>query len=251
MFASLGYLVSAPDYIGYGSTKGMPHPYLLAAPSAAAVIDFLTATGRWRQMRSIADNGQLFLTGYSEGAYVSMATLRQMTQTGARPLPVATFLGAGPYNVTRSMNDALDEVRDRNPILGLLLSPGLLRRLGNNDRANVRNLLLANVLGDQSDVTFDGTFLDNFLVDNEAALDVQSNVFNWTPQSPLILFHGRNDTTVTYANTETTLAAMQARGAGSLVERIDCPATPSGHLACVPSFLSTNIVRLGALARGL
>lgn len=251
LFASLGYLVSAADYVGYGTTKGMPHPYLLATPSAAAVTDFLTATSRWRQMRNIADNGQLFLTGYSEGAYVSLATLRRMTQTGVRPLPVATFLGAGPYNVTRTMNDALDVVRDRNPILGALLSPGFLRRLGANDRANVRNLLLGNVLGSQSDITFDSTFLDNFLADDTAALDAQSNVHDWALQSPLILFHGRNDTTVSYANTETTLAAMQARGAGSLVERIDCPATPSEHIACVPSFLLNDITRLSALARGL
>lgn len=50
------------------------HPYLLAAPSAAAVIDLLTAAKYWRQTQRILDNKQLFLAGYSEGAYVSMAT---------------------------------------------------------------------------------------------------------------------------------------------------------------------------------
>jgi hypothetical protein len=251
LFASLGYLVSAADYVGYGATKGLPHPYLLATPSAAAVQDFLTASSRWRQMRSIADNGQLFLTGYSEGAYASMAALRRMTQVGTRPLPVASFLGAGPYNATRTMSDALDVVRSKNPILGALISPGFLKRLGANDRANVRNLLLSTVLGNQSDVSFDGTFLDNFLADDNNAIDAQSNVYDWTPQSPLILFHGRGDTTVSYANTDSTLQAMTARGAGALVEKIDCPVTPSEHIACVPSFLQSDITRLAALARGL
>jgi hypothetical protein len=63
LFASLGYLVSAADYVGYGTTKGLPHPYLLATPTAVSVVDFMTATSRWRQMKSIADNGQVFLTG--------------------------------------------------------------------------------------------------------------------------------------------------------------------------------------------
>lgn len=44
VLASLGYIVLAPDYVGFGASKGTPHPYLLAAPSAAATVDFLTAT---------------------------------------------------------------------------------------------------------------------------------------------------------------------------------------------------------------
>ena len=36
VLASLGYIVLAPDYVGFGASKGTPHPYLLAAPSAAA-----------------------------------------------------------------------------------------------------------------------------------------------------------------------------------------------------------------------
>ena len=41
VLASLGYIVLAPDYVGFGASKGTPHPYLLAAPSAAATVDFL------------------------------------------------------------------------------------------------------------------------------------------------------------------------------------------------------------------
>lgn len=251
LFASLGYIVSAADYVGYGATKGTPHPYLLAAPTAASVADFLVASSRFRQTRSIADNGQLFLTGYSEGAYASMATLRRLTQNRTGALPLATYLGAGPYSVTRTLNDMVDAARARNPVIGALINPGFLKHLGANDRANVRNLLLFTALGDQADITFDSTFLDNFLADDTAAIDAMSNVYNWTPQSPLTLFHGRDDTTVSYANTELTYQAMQARGAGTLVERVDCPAQPASHLGCVPAFLMADVVRLQAVAKGL
>lgn len=43
VMASLGYIVVAADYVGYGASRGAPHPYLLAEPSAAAVLDLLTA----------------------------------------------------------------------------------------------------------------------------------------------------------------------------------------------------------------
>jgi fermentation-respiration switch protein FrsA (DUF1100 family) len=251
LFASMGYLVSAADFLGFGATKGQPHPYLLSAPLAASVVDFMSASSRWRQTRSIADNGQLFLTGYSEGAYVTMATLRRMTQTPNATLPVATFVGAGPYSVSRTLMDLTDAARAKNPVLGLLITPGLLKNLGANDRVNVRNLLLATAVGDQTDITWDGTFLDNYLADNTAAIDAQSNVFDWTPQSPIVFFHGKDDTTVSYANTTLAVQAMRQRGAQALVEQIDCTASPASHLGCVPQFLMNDIARLGALAKGL
>ena len=83
VLASLGYIVLAPDYVGFGASRARP-PYLLAAPSAAATVDFLTATRTWRSQTNVADNGQLFLTGCSEGGYVTMATHRAL-QTSASP----------------------------------------------------------------------------------------------------------------------------------------------------------------------
>ena len=44
---------------------------------------------------------------------------------------------------------------------------------------------------------------------------------------------------------------MQAQGAGDLVSLNDCPATPAGHLECVPSFLDFMLRQLGAQAQGL
>lgn len=251
LFASMGYLVSAADYVGYGTTRGTPHPYLLAAPTALSVADFMTANTRWRQMKSFAENGQLFLTGYSEGAYATMATLRHLTLNKVGVLPVSTFIGAGPYDVVLTLNAMLDAVRKENPLLGALISPGFLKKLGANDRANVRNLLLSSALGNNSDISFDPTFLDNFLNDDDAAIVVQSNVNDWTPQSPISFFHGRDDTTVPYGNTDSALQAMSKRGAATLLDRMDCPAKPAEHIPCVPAFLINDITRLGSLAKGL
>jgi hypothetical protein len=84
-FAAQGYIVVAPNYAGYDiSTLGY-HPFLNATQQSGEMIDALTA-GRAALPTTFAastsDNGQLFITGYSAGGYVAMATQRAMEATG-------------------------------------------------------------------------------------------------------------------------------------------------------------------------
>ncbi len=73
IIASLGFVVAAADYIGYGTSRGKDHPYLQKEPSAAAVTDFIVAARQWLAEQRLPLNDQLFLTGYSEGGYVTLA----------------------------------------------------------------------------------------------------------------------------------------------------------------------------------
>ena len=253
VLASTGYIVLAPDYVGYGSSKGQPHPYLLAAPSASVLVDLLTAAKYWRQTTGVRDNRQLFLAGYSEGAYVSMAAARSLagsTSPHAKNLSLVVT-GGGPYNVTATMDALLQRIREENALLGALINPGFLKLLKDAERAKVRNALLDQLLGSGSDVSFQPTLIDNYLADNTAAIEAQSNVYDWKPVVPTPLFHGRDDPTVAYKSASTTLQAMQARGAGSLVSLTDCQRIPAGHLECVPPFWQFVVAQLAAVARDL
>jgi pimeloyl-ACP methyl ester carboxylesterase len=253
MLASLGYIVLAADYVGYGSSKGAPHPYLLAEPSAAAVVDLLTAAKLWRQTRAVKDNRQLFLMGYSEGAYVSVAAGRKLasgTSTQSRDLK-AIFAGAGPYRVDVTLGDLLDQVRAANPVLGALINPGFLKFLSEGARTSVRNALLKELLGPDADVEFMPTAIDNYLADDGAAIAQASSVHDWTPVVPLKLFHGVDDRVVSYRTATTTVAAMQGRGAGALVDLTRCNAPVADHLACAPLFLNFSIQELRRLAKDL
>ena len=253
VFASLGYVVVAPDYVGYGASRGTPHPYLMAAPSAAAVLDFLTAAATWRRHNGVADNGQLFLAGYSEGAYVSMAAHRAMQAAGS-PLQqqlVGVVAGGGPYDVHGTLDGLLDLVKDEQPVLGALLDPGLLRYLGSSLREEVREELLKHLLPDDADVAFDTRFIDYYLADDRAAIERMSSVHDWLPAHPVRLFHGRDDRTVPYRSATGTLEAMRMRGAGELVTLTDCAAAPSSHLGCVPGFLAFMLTRLAGTALDL
>ncbi|MDT8999120.1 prolyl oligopeptidase family serine peptidase [Paucibacter sp. APW11] len=242
VMASAGYIVLAPDYVGYGVSKGQPHPYLLSAPSAAAVNDLLTASATWRKSVGIADNQQLFLAGYSEGGYTTVAAARALSTATTKPLSThraqlqSVVVGAGPYQTSVTMDELLRLVKADNPLLAAVLNPGFLKLLGSDVRAKVRNELLKKALGSDADVVFQSTFLDNYLADDNEAIERLSNVHNWKPEKPLRFYHGRDDRTVPYPSSTVTLQAMQAQGAGALLSLTDCGAQPAGHLECVKPY---------------
>lgn len=253
VLASLGYIVISADYVGYGVSKGVSHPYLLSAPSASAVLDMLTAAKYWLQTQNVADNKQLFLAGYSEGGFVTMAAHRAL-QAGNSPYRnqlVSVAPGAGPYNVALALDEELKIVAQVYPVLGAAFNPGFLRFLGDVDRRNVRDELLRQVLGSDSDVTFVPTVIDNYLADNRSAIDSQSSVHDWLPNVPVNLFHGRDDRTVSYLSATNTLQAMRARGAGTRVSLTDCVAQPAGHPECVLPYWRFLLDTFGKVARDL
>ena len=98
MFAAQGYIVVAPNYAGYDiSTLGY-HPFLNATQQSGEMMDILSAarTALPNTMTSATrDSGVLFLTGYSEGGHVAMATLRAMQAAGEKVTAAAPM--SGPY----------------------------------------------------------------------------------------------------------------------------------------------------------
>lgn len=82
IIASLGFVVVAADYIGYGASQGKDHPYLQKDPSAAVVTDFIVAARQWLAEQRQPLNDQLFLTGYSEGGYVTLAAQQALEAAG-------------------------------------------------------------------------------------------------------------------------------------------------------------------------
>src|SRR6202034_4315212 len=98
MFAAQGYIVVAPNYAGYDiSTLGY-HPYLNAEQQSGEMIDILTAARSALPntlSAATSDSGKLFVTGYSEGGHVAMATQRALEASGAVVTGAAPM--SGPY----------------------------------------------------------------------------------------------------------------------------------------------------------
>jgi predicted esterase len=100
MFAAHGYIVVAPNYVGYDASNGSYHPWLNADAQSKDMIDALTAARKALGKvlaSSTTDNGKLFISGYSQGGYVAMATHKAMQAAG---MPVtASGPMSGPYAI--------------------------------------------------------------------------------------------------------------------------------------------------------
>lgn len=252
VLAATGYLVVAADYVGYGASCGRSHPYLLAAPSAAAVVDLLTAARTWRLRHGVAGNGQLFLAGYSEGGYTTMAAHRALESgdSAHRAEIVAAVPGAGPYHVAATLDALLDRVRDESPFLAAFIDPGFLRHMPGAIRVETRRALVRLLVPADADTTFDMRFVDAYFEDDRDRIERQSNVHDWKPAASVRLFHGRGDLTVPYVAASSTLAAMRTRGAADIALS-DCGAVPADHLPCVVPYFEFLAHALGEHARDL
>ncbi|HEY0801695.1 MAG TPA: lipase family protein [Steroidobacteraceae bacterium] len=123
LFASHGYIVVAPNYAGYDTSTLPYHPYLIADQNSKDMIDALTAARTALPLASatsVQDNGQLFITGYSQGGYVAMATHRAMQAAGMKV--TASSPMSGPYALAAFVDAVFyGEVNGSAPISSTLL----------------------------------------------------------------------------------------------------------------------------------
>jgi len=97
LYAAQGYIVVAPNYAGYDSSALSYHPYLNADQQSKDMIDALTAAKKALPglPSPTSASAKLFITGYSQGGHVAMATHRAMQAAG---IPVtASAPMSGPY----------------------------------------------------------------------------------------------------------------------------------------------------------
>jgi hypothetical protein len=122
-FASQGYIVVAPNYVGF-DTSTLPYDaFLVADQQSGEMIDALTAARSalpTAGASATSDSGKLFITGYSQGGYVALATHRAMQASGMAVTASAPM--SGPYALAAFV-DAIfaGQVNGEAPVLGTLL----------------------------------------------------------------------------------------------------------------------------------
>ena len=133
MFAAFGYIVVAPNYAGYDSSPLQYHPFLNADQQSKEMIDALAAARMAIgniPAAGTTDNGKLFISGYSQGGHVAMATMRAMqaaaiTYTAAAPM-------SGPYAL-EALFDAVfaGQVNLGSTVFSPMVSTSYQRAYGN------------------------------------------------------------------------------------------------------------------------
>lgn len=234
--ASRGYAVVVPDYLGLGVSE-MLHPYHLAGPTANAVIDGLRAARQYCDEANIQRDGRLFLTGYSEGGFATLAAHRAMqmehgdefTVTASAPMAGAYDMrGTARYLVAQNdymappyvalMLTAYHLHYGWNRLSDIFLSPydsqveDLLD--GTHGYSEVKSAL-PNRLDQLLTPAFRQAVADSSDADIEAAL-AENTLLNWAPLCPTRLYHGLADRTVPAFNSSAALHAFLANGAADV-----------------------------------
>ena len=256
-FASVGYASVAADLLGLGSSPGL-HPYLHARSEATASVDMLRAARSFCASNSIGLNGQVFVTGYSQGGHTAMALHRELERYHTNEFTVtASAPMAGPYDMSGvEMNDILSARCPPNPYYAAYvvmsyqsvygLAPNWTNLLGapyaitlprlfngntsgttissNMPTCNISTILLPEVI---SSLTNDpGCPLYQALRDND--------LYRWKPVAPMRLYHCSGDQDVLPANSQVAYDSFQAQGA-TQVQLID-PQPGADHSGCaIPS----------------
>ena len=133
VFAAEGYIVVAPNELGYDNSTLGYHTYLIAAQQSKEMIDATTAARSalpTADAPTSTDGGKLFITGYSEGGYVAMATHSAM-QAGGMTVTASAPM-SGPYALS-AFGDAVfeGEVNASGTLNVALLVPAYQNAYGN------------------------------------------------------------------------------------------------------------------------
>lgn len=232
-----GFVTLQPDYIGFGDSSDHYHPFVLKKSLANATVDFIIAAKKFAVDNKINLNGQLFLTGYSEGGYAAMATLQKIEQEGNLQVTLAAPM-AGPYafealamgvlsQATLSVPSFMADVgyayaiAHDEDVASVINEPYASKLEGLLDGTKTRPEIDAELtrVTTGTDGLFNPQFVNNFFTDpnhwfKKAAQE--NNLHNWVPQTAVRLVHCKGYDVIPYAISELTQGTMIALGATNI-----------------------------------
>lgn len=131
-FAAQGYILVAPNYAGYDSSSLSYHPYMNADQQSKDMMDALAAakTALPKLSSPTTASNKLFITGYSQGGSVTMATHRALE---AANIPVTASAPQSGVFLLLAQLDAvfLGKVSDAAPLFGTMLAISAQKSFGN------------------------------------------------------------------------------------------------------------------------
>jgi pimeloyl-ACP methyl ester carboxylesterase len=235
-----GMISVAPDLLGFGSSKSVLHPYYVEDLTASAVRDAIKAARNLAEDKGVTFNGKLFLAGYSQGGYATMATHKSIEQEPLDGIQlVASFPASGGYDI-KAMQEYFFGLEDygqpfylafvaqaykttfnwSQPLTDVFNEPyaskipSLVNGTKTNNQINdeltyniaelVNGDLLTHIDTDTKFKYIVDAFVDNSLTD-------------WKPTIPMYMFHGDADVTVPYENSVITYNKLISNGASTSV----------------------------------
>lgn len=255
-----GYISVLPDYLGMGDGPGV-HPYQHAASEASASVDMLKAALLFCNTNPLVlskPDGNLYLSGYSQGAHAALATQNELQTNPVPGLTLRkTVAGSGAYSLSFIQKNYLfDHPVYPSPSFLPYLLLGFQDVYGNlysNLNQVFVNPYLSTIPGlfdglktvDEIDsqlpsswkTMFVPKYLWNIQYNYFHPVNValrKNDVINWKPKSDLHLYYCTCDELV--ANENSTLAYLSFLLKGS--SKVSClPVGPFKHAECAPFVL--------------
>jgi len=231
-----GFATLQPDYIGFGDSNDHYHPFVLKDSLANATVDFIKEVKKFSKENNITLNNQLFLTGYSEGGYAAMATLKKIEEEQLTDLKVTMAAPmAGPYALKRMADGVLSQSKLGVPSFMANVGYAYAKAEG-EEVSSIINEPYASQLptlfnGDLNRTSIDphlsydttgtdGLFAQSFVTDyfsNDTnwfkVATTKNSLHAWTPTTPLRLVHCEGDNVIPFAISQLTEGTMKAMGA--------------------------------------
>jgi pimeloyl-ACP methyl ester carboxylesterase len=240
LFAAAGFVTVIPDYIGYGVSGNIVHPYYDTQYSGSVVVDMLKAAKYYLSTQSKPITNKLFLVGYSEGGYVTLAAQKAIeTNTTNNLTLTAAVEGAGCYDLVGMLSGIAEANTYPDPsLLALVINsynktynwnrplsdffaapyaaaiPQLLN--GTKSQTQINSALTTSV-----STLFTSTFYNDLESSaGEITLKAQftANSFpTWYPKSATRLYHGTLDEDVPYQTSVSTYTKFITGGSKDLL----------------------------------
>lgn len=243
LFSLFGYVVVAPDYIGYGASRDKVHPYYDVGSTGQAAADMLLAAKEYFASISRKVAHKVTVMGYSQGGEASLAFLK-FVETNDLYKDAFTidqvFAGGGAYDLIKSYDTFVKKDYSSQPVTIPLLILGqdygdslnldlsqmfaepllshykewILSKKYTTDEvtAMMGETKLTKIMAPQA---FD-TLNKNTMKFKEAlrhnSLIIYGKIKDWVPGVKITLLHATDDTIVPYENTESAYRAFLMAG---------------------------------------
>lgn len=233
-FAGQGYVVVGADYFGMGiSTE--PEGYMVKASHQQATYDMLMAGRAVLDTFGIETTG-LFLSGWSQGGFVTMAFLERLENAGVEVTAAAT--ASAPVDVWVALSGFLNFPRPNDAswltTLFILSSfsfenyydvPGLARSVIRDDQYEIARKAYMREPIDPADVPTDLRVLvreeyfdPQFFYDSAyGRLVRETHAYRWTIRTPVRNYYGESDEAITVGLGRLAMTYQQAMGSGNPV----------------------------------
>ncbi len=231
-FAGQGYLLIGADYFGMGISSE-PEGYMVKASHQQATYDMLMASRAVLNQMKIGSD-KLFLSGWSQGGFVTMAMLEKLEQSGVPVAAAAT--ASAPQDVFALLQGFLKFPRKNdadwlNSIVILSAFafenyygvPGLARSVITDDYYEVSKKAYDRVPFDPKDITTDLTKLvrpeyfdpEFFAASAYGRLMQQTQAYRRVIQSPVRNYYGEADEAITIGVGRMAETYAMAMGTGN------------------------------------